>query len=229
MWPWDVSNLTPEERAVLRQQALTSRRILRPAYFRIAIVVCIFVLVMLLIILHGAHDPVQRTLMVGLMIAGGAVMFFRNPRNDRFDPRPFSLEDEILRGGCKPEQNIVGGSATREAVHGVADIATGIPGVDPGLIPPQSSTAGTAGEGAPRQIHDLSELPPELATNPEVQKLFELGGVRGVWMKKREFPSRQNHRPHENHDSRRDDNARSSTVCGERRAGQASTRARRKP
>jgi hypothetical protein len=37
-------------------------------------------------------------------------------------------------------------------------------------------------EGA-KKVYDLKDLPPEVAANPEVQKMFELAGGRGAWVK----------------------------------------------
>lgn len=37
-------------------------------------------------------------------------------------------------------------------------------------------------EGA-KKVYDLNELPPSLANNPEVQRLFERAGARGAWVK----------------------------------------------
>jgi hypothetical protein len=41
---------------------------------------------------------------------------------------------------------------------------------------------GIVPEGA-KKVYDLKDLPPEVAANPEVQKMFELAGGRGAWVK----------------------------------------------
>jgi hypothetical protein len=41
---------------------------------------------------------------------------------------------------------------------------------------------GIVPEGA-KKVYDLKDLPPEVAANPEVQKMFELAGGHGAWVK----------------------------------------------
>jgi len=44
------------------------------------------------------------------------------------------------------------------------------------------ATPGAMPEGA-KKVYDLKDLPPELAANPGVQKLFEWAGAQGGWLK----------------------------------------------
>ena len=52
----------------------------------------------------------------------------------------------------------------------------------PRLFNLSDQTRGALSEGA-KKVYDLKDLPPELAANPGVQKLFEWAGAQGGWLK----------------------------------------------
>jgi hypothetical protein len=52
----------------------------------------------------------------------------------------------------------------------------------PRLFNLSDQTRGALPEGA-KKVYDLKDLPPELAANPSVQKLFEWAGTQGRWPK----------------------------------------------
>jgi hypothetical protein len=69
---------------------------------------------------------------------------------------------------------IVGGVSLflRSRVTGNSQRPINLPEAPPGIVP----------EGA-KKVYDLKDLPPELAANPDVQKMFELARGRGAWVK----------------------------------------------
>jgi hypothetical protein len=156
--------LTPEEQSAIGQQAGGFRQQARPAFTTKALILG-GAMLLLLFLYRDAQDPAWRTFLVFLIVVLSVLevvcLFGRNPLQGKSRLRPVSVE-ELERKRIDIEKLLS---------------QVPVPQENGGDVPPGISSSR-------KRIQDLTELPPELAGRPEVEKLFQdakaLGGA--VWV-----------------------------------------------
>jgi hypothetical protein len=156
--------LTPEEQSAIRRQAGRFPQPGHAASTKVALVLC-GAMLLLVFMYFAAQDQALRSFLVFLILVLVVLevvcLFGRNPLQGKSGARPISME-ELEMKGIDIEKLV---SQIRAPQEKGADVPSGI-------------------SPSPKRIHDLTELPPELAGRPELEKLFQdakaLGGA--VWV-----------------------------------------------
>ncbi len=187
MWPGDIKQLSPEQQRELSQEAVETLKRLGASRAKVAILPYLMIVGFLLILLHSGHDPLLRSLLFVLVVVVAVAFFLRNLAHSTFDPRSISIQNE-LPGGLENSDSAQVSAAPSSTSDGNPkpslqpwnlDKLVAESGLAPSEIHGDIQTAGLAGL---HRVKDLSELQPELAASPDVQKLFELAKGGDLWM-----------------------------------------------
>ena len=172
-WSWQIRKQPPEQSYQLAQPVVEDRKWLRGTSRKILILQCVIALGLLLAIYQRTGDQTAHVLLGLGMLFAMLALLFRN-RRDPFDPRPLNASSTL----ANPEMDEMLHGATEDPLGGASQAATESSTGDSNPSSPEPLVP----EGAKR-ISDLKDLPPELAANPDVQKMLQKAGARGAWVK----------------------------------------------
>jgi hypothetical protein len=187
-----MKELPPETPAELRQQAVKNRDWLRVSNFKFIVACCLAILSLLTIVLHTGFNPMLRPLVILLSIVGVVSLVLRSQTTGNL-PRSFNLSDETrgaLPEGAKKVYDLKDLPPELAANPGVQKLFewAGAEGgwlkITPrdqftGQEPQNSETLkigvgfGEPGHLQAGRVEEMAQLPPELASSLDVQKLSE--------------------------------------------------------
>ncbi len=147
---------------------------LRSSYRKIVIVQVVVVLALLVAMYRRTNGDAAHTMLALAMVFATIFLLF-STRREPLDPRPLDASSSPI--DTKVHELLQGAP---EDLRGASDqdlSPTQEPAQGSGLTNPESLVP----EGAKR-VYDLKDLPPEVAADPEVQKLLQMAGAR-AWVK----------------------------------------------
>ncbi|HZZ07787.1 MAG TPA: hypothetical protein VFE43_04550, partial [Candidatus Binataceae bacterium] len=188
-----MKELPPETPAELRQQAVKNRDWLRVSNFKFIVACCLAILSLLTIVLHTGFNPMLRPLVILLSIVGVVSLVLRSQTTGN-SPRPYNQSDQTrdaLPESAKKVYDMKDLPPELAANPGVQKLFEWA-GAEGGWlkIAPSDQITGQesqnpetvkigAGFGEPGhlqvgKVEDLAQLPLELASSSNVQKLSAL-------------------------------------------------------